>query len=100
MLLDINIDVPQYSECASFDSMPLPCSAKMWQAESRIAWEAEYKNYLSERKGSQMLKFGMLKDSLRLEVCAVERDRVDDLELWCTGADGFCALVITVARGI
>jgi hypothetical protein len=34
MLLDIRINLTLPSACTGFDSVPLPCSVKLWKAET------------------------------------------------------------------
>jgi hypothetical protein len=98
-LLDINIDLTPPAQCAGFDSVPIPCSEKLWKAETRTSWEASYEEYLTARKGNGLIKYGTLRESQSMETTALEKTCLDDLEAWCMGVDAFGTIVMMVARG-
>jgi hypothetical protein len=52
------------------------------------------------RKSGGMLKFGMLRESQHLQINAVDKARLEDLENWCRGIDGFGSLVMMAAKGL
>ena len=67
-LLDLNVGQPKPQDCSSLDEIPLPCSKTIWQAETQVAWEKEYKRYLSTRNCGRMLTTGDLRKSNNLDV--------------------------------
>jgi hypothetical protein len=54
----------------------------MWEAETKAAWELEYKKYLSTRKGSEMLRCGDLCRPNDIDVISLGSDVVEDLPNW------------------
>jgi hypothetical protein len=66
----------------------------MWAAETESAWEIEYKNYLSSRTGSRVLKFGDLIQSNELDVDSLEPDMLEDLSNWTKKVDSFGSLLL------
>jgi len=67
-LLDLNMGQPKPQDCSAMDEVPLPCSKAIWEAETEVAWEKEYKEYLSSRKYGRMLTTGDLRRSNNLDV--------------------------------
>jgi hypothetical protein len=68
MLRDLNMGQPKPADCSSMDEIPLPCSKAIWEAETEVAWEKEYKQYLSTRNRGRMLTTGDLRKSNNLDV--------------------------------
>jgi hypothetical protein len=67
----------------------------MWEAETKTAWELEYKNYLSNSKGSEMLKCGDLRQQLNyLDMNSSASNIVEDLSTWSREVDSFSATLL------
>ena len=69
MLRDLSIGAETRSpDCSTMDEIPLPCSKAIWEAETEVAWEKEYKQYLSTRNCGRILTTGDLRKSNNLDV--------------------------------
>jgi hypothetical protein len=90
--------LPPPADCTGFDSVPLPCSEKLWKAETRASWEATYKQCLAGRKQNGLLKYGTLIQSQQLETGARDKACLEDLEPWCSGIHAFGTVVMMIAR--
>lgn len=95
MLIDMSMGKLRTPSCSYLDGIALPCSKAMWEAETKTAWELEYKNYLSNRKGSEMLKCGDLRQQLNdLDMNSSASNIVEDLSTWSREVDSFGAMLL------
>jgi hypothetical protein len=100
LILDMSMSTFNSLTCSQLDQLPLPCSRAMWEAESRSAWEDEYKKYLSNMKGGRMFQCGDLRQMRLIEVSSLGGDVVDGLSAWSKGlAAGFRLKLLQVDWG-
>lgn len=94
-VIDLRIGDFQSAPCQVMDQIPLPCQRSMWEAETVTEWETEYKNYLQNRKGGQMLTIGDLRASRQQDIKGLNSDVVEDIATWATGVDSLGAMLLT-----
>jgi hypothetical protein len=95
MLIDMSMEKLRSPSCSYLDRIALPCSKGMWEAETKRAWELEYKNYLSKRKGSEMLNCGDLRQQLNdQDMNSSASNIAEDLSTWSREVDSFGAMLL------
>jgi hypothetical protein len=94
LILDMSMGTFTSLNCSQLDQLPLPCSKTMWDAESKSAWEDEYKRYLSNIKGGRIFQCGDLRQLCRMEVSSLEHDTVAGLSAWSKVVDDFGAMLL------
>lgn len=97
-VLDFNIGKPNITACRQFDLLPLTSSKRMWEAETPALWEIEYKRYLSNRQGMEMLRFGDLRKLSHLDAKELDRNLMLDLSNWASDVDGLGTMVISMCH--
>ena len=86
--------------CPTIENIPLPCSRKLWEAQTRTKWEEEYKNYLLTKRRSRPLLTKALLDSTNAKTGSMESDLLDDLSRWSEEVDGYGSLLIMALSGL
>ncbi|RFU30771.1 hypothetical protein B7463_g5566, partial [Scytalidium lignicola] len=89
ILFDIRINRSRTTPCSVLDSISLPSTKRLWQADTESIWEAEYRAYLATRKSQHGLKVGHLRKSRKLDIDAMESDLMCDLLSWSRDLDSF-----------
>ena len=98
MLYHVNIGADQPAVCSGQNSVPLPCSKELFEADSASAWRAKYTVYLDNRKGDRCLTYGDLKELRQSQEIAMDDSRIEhDLGEWCKDLDDFGMLIFNAA---
>jgi len=95
VLLNFDIGTPKPTDCNIMDQIYLPCSKALWEAETEVAWEKEYKQYLSARSCGGLLTIGDLRRSKDLNIDEMNKDVRNDLSRWAEETDSLGALMFT-----
>lgn len=83
---------------AEFRNIRLPCNKTLWEADSRLAWEAEYNSCLGKAQPSQPYNLADLINMQHNTATSNSRN-LDELDKWNSGLDGLSMLVtMTVAH--
>jgi hypothetical protein len=99
-LLDLNIGLPPSAGCSQLDESPLPASKSLWEAETRAAWEIEYKKHLSTRKGAGLLRTKWLRESAKAEVDGLKSGDIEDLSRWSENVDQLGRMLLIALAGL
>lgn len=94
-LLNFDIGTPKPTDCNAMDQMYLPCSKVLWEADTEVAWENEYKQYLTTRSCGNLLTIGDLRRSKDLNVDEMNQDIRNDISRWAEQVDSLGALILT-----
>jgi hypothetical protein len=94
VLLNFDIGTPRPADCSAMDQMFLPCSKTLWEAETELAWEKEYKQYLSTRNCGGLLTIGDLRRSNDMNIDEMDQDIRDGLSRWAEEADSLGSLLL------
>jgi hypothetical protein len=98
----LETDRSAYQACSyNLETIPLPATRDLWEAQSNFIWRTEYERYLSRCQTKKILTIG---DLLELDQAGalrtVSRDRrvdtVPDILNWCDGLDSLGSLLWTV----
>ncbi|KAF4635443.1 hypothetical protein G7Y89_g2655 [Cudoniella acicularis] len=95
VILDLRVDKYQQGSCSIMDQIPLPCSKYLWEAETILLWEQEFKKYLQKRKVGEVRTIGKLRASVNQNTNKLDVGLVEDLGDWAAGIDSFGAMLLT-----
>lgn len=99
-LLDLSVGLPTSAGCSQLDGAPLPASKTLWEADTRAAWESEYKKHLLTRKGSSLLRTKWLRESPKSEIDGLKSDDLEDLSRWSEDVDQLGWMLLMAVVGL